>query len=690
MKKAWKILLGLFVLTVAIIVSGIAVLKSTDFNKYKGLIAKEVKAATGRDLIITGDLSLSISLNPSLSVEGVSFANAPWGSRPEMVKLKRLEAEVALPPLLSGDVRVGRLVLIGFDALLETDAKGRGNWEFAKAGTKSKKGGGVLPVVRKVRLEDVNLTYLDGRTGQKTKLRIKSLDAEAEDKNSPLVLSLIGSLNGEALRLSGRVGSIASLIGGGAPWPVSLTLSGLGIKAAIEGSLTKPRQGKGLDLKVSASADNLAPLGDALGVKIPALPPLDIAARLTDPAGGYLLDGIRFKAGKSGLAGRIALSLPKGRRPDLKADLTSDFLDLNALLPAASKGPKKTQENAEDNEAKRLFPDDPLPLEGLKAINADIAVKVSRMVLPGGTKAENVLLKTVLKNGRLSLKPLSAGLAGGTVKVDITLDGAMGKTAKLDVKIKADGLKAGLLAKDMGAMDLLSGGKTDIDIVLKGRGASVRKLMGSLNGKVKMVAGEAKIKNTAINWAGADFLSELGQAINPMAKKDDYTVLKCGVIRFEVSNGIAKAQKGVAVETDKMDVIGSGAIDLKTEAIDFSIRPQARQGLGISLGDQVASLVRLKGTLADPKLGIDEEEAVKAAAEVGAAIATGGISILGTVLIDKLSADETPCRTALGLGPKKSKAPKKSNPKASETDNLLNDAAEGLKGGLKGLFGLGK
>ena len=131
MKRAWTILTVIAVLLVAVVVAGVAVLTSMDFNEYRGLIAEQVKAATGRDLTIAGDLRLDISLTPAVAVEGVTFANAPWGSRPEMVTLRRLEVEVELLPLLTGDVRVTRVVLIGLDALLETDAKGRGNWAFA-------------------------------------------------------------------------------------------------------------------------------------------------------------------------------------------------------------------------------------------------------------------------------------------------------------------------------------------------------------------------------------------------------------------------------------------------------------------------------------------------------------------------------------------------------------------------------
>ena len=96
MKRWKKIVSAVVILLVAVVVAGIAIIKSLDFNEYRGLIAEQVKNATGRDLSITGRLDLELSLNPALTVEGVTFANASWGTRPEMVKLKRFSAEVPL------------------------------------------------------------------------------------------------------------------------------------------------------------------------------------------------------------------------------------------------------------------------------------------------------------------------------------------------------------------------------------------------------------------------------------------------------------------------------------------------------------------------------------------------------------------------------------------------------------------
>ncbi|MBT3306605.1 MAG: AsmA family protein, partial [Alphaproteobacteria bacterium] len=115
MSKGIKILSILVILAVGGVVAGVAILKSLDFNEYRGLIAEQVKAATGRDLTISGPLNLEISLSPAVAVEGVTFANASWGTAKEMANLKRLAAEVELLPLLSGDIRIKRVVLEGLD-----------------------------------------------------------------------------------------------------------------------------------------------------------------------------------------------------------------------------------------------------------------------------------------------------------------------------------------------------------------------------------------------------------------------------------------------------------------------------------------------------------------------------------------------------------------------------------------------
>jgi AsmA family protein len=133
------VLIGLAGVVVVVVGGAVVAIYSIDFNEYRSTIADQVKQATGRDLKIAGDLKVGISLTPIVAVDDVSFANAAWGSRPEMVTVKRFEAEMELLPLLSGDIRVKRIVLNGADILLETDAKGAGNWAFGQVAARPRR-----------------------------------------------------------------------------------------------------------------------------------------------------------------------------------------------------------------------------------------------------------------------------------------------------------------------------------------------------------------------------------------------------------------------------------------------------------------------------------------------------------------------------------------------------------------------
>src|SRR3712207_6626225 len=105
-----------------------------DPEAQKPRIAAAVEAATGRRLTLAGPVGLKLSLFPTVTLEDVSLANMPGGSRPEMARIGRVEAEFALLPLLSRRLELRRVVLRAPDILLETDAEGRPNWAFAPAG----------------------------------------------------------------------------------------------------------------------------------------------------------------------------------------------------------------------------------------------------------------------------------------------------------------------------------------------------------------------------------------------------------------------------------------------------------------------------------------------------------------------------------------------------------------------------
>ena len=136
MRAKW-ILIIVVVLIIASLVVVYMILSSYDFNKFKPMVAEAVMNSTGRELTMAGDIRLDIGFWPALVVEDVSFQNADWGSRPEMVMVKRFEVRVALIPLIGGDIRIKRLILVEPDILIETNAAGESNLKFEKRHVKN-------------------------------------------------------------------------------------------------------------------------------------------------------------------------------------------------------------------------------------------------------------------------------------------------------------------------------------------------------------------------------------------------------------------------------------------------------------------------------------------------------------------------------------------------------------------------
>ena len=295
-------------IVVGLVVTAVAIVSSTDFNQYRGLIAEKVKEATGRELAIKGDLKLSIGLSPAVAVDDVSFANASWGSRPQMAQIKRFEAQVELIPLISGNVHVKRLVLIDSDIILETDAQGRANWQFdagakpAPAGQPAPKpsaaaGPGQLPQVNAVEIRNARLVYRDGKTKETTQLALARATLSAAGENDPLKLDIEGAFNALKFKVAGEVGSIAAMQRPGTPFPVKI--AGEVADAAtfkIDGIVREPLAGKGYDVAVTAEGKELAKLAEIAGRKMPAVGPFKVDLKASDQAPGGNPSISRLKA----------------------------------------------------------------------------------------------------------------------------------------------------------------------------------------------------------------------------------------------------------------------------------------------------------------------------------------------------------------------------------------------------------
>jgi len=248
--------------------------------------------------------------------------------------------------------------------------------------------------------------------------------------------------------------------------------------------------------------------------------------------------------------------------------------------------------------------------------------------------------------------------------------------------VKLDGRELDLsaLLAASGVNREVKGGKTTVAIDLAMRGNSLHQWVSSANGRVQAVVGPATLVNTKID-PGVTF-DRLAEAINPFRAVKPSTELKCAVVRLPLAGGVANVDRSIALETHELDVSMSGKLDFRNETLDLSIRPKVRQGIPIEI-PQIAELVRFTGSFSAPTVSVDAMASATAIARIGAAIGTGGLSVLGETLLKAGGAGGAgACDVALG---KAAGAPSNTAAAPAKSGTSANPI-EGIGNALKGLF----
>jgi AsmA protein len=261
-----------------------------DANTLRPRLIAAVEERTGRRFTL-GDMRLALSLAPTVELRDVALANAPGGSRPEMLTARRVTVQVALLPLLSRRVEISRIELEEPDLLLETDAEGRGNWEFrpAEAQQPQQPAPDTAPqpaqpaasrpaiAVDHLRVERARLTWRDGQAGTTEVVELPELDATAPLAGPTTAQGRV-ALRGQVADFSTTAGAL-SAFGGPALWPFRGMLSVAGVEASGEGSLAADRS---WSVQGQARAADLTRLAQLLpDMPLPPLRDVTAAGRAT-------------------------------------------------------------------------------------------------------------------------------------------------------------------------------------------------------------------------------------------------------------------------------------------------------------------------------------------------------------------------------------------------------------------------
>lgn len=683
--RALKWGLGILAVLVAAVV--VAVL-TIDVNRFKPQIVAAVEDATGRKLEIAQDMKLSL-WPLGVGVKQVSFSNAAWGSRPQMATIGEFTAQVDLFALIGRQIKIDRLVLADVDLLLEKNRQGQANWEFqpAKPGappaaqeqpkTQSRGSGfSGLPVISDVSLKNVKLAYRDAQSGTSNDVNLSELSVK-QASGGLLATRLAAMVDGNEIRAEGTLGSLDDLMAQTRPWPIKMAVTVPGAKASIDGSIAQPMQARGVALKVAADIPDLAAVAAKFGAAAPAVP-VSLQADLKDPGPQrYSLSGIAAKLGDSDLTGSGEINLA-GARPAVKFDLASKSFDVTKLIPkdngakpaAAGSGAAPVQAAKSDG---RLFSNDPLPLDGLNAVDAVLAYKAEQFKAPS-LDVQGLGLDLVLKDGVLQLKPVIQQLAGGSLNGDVMLNS---KSKALTAKLNGKGIVLSDYLQKADITDVIRrGGLTDIALDVSSQGASLRQIMAGLNGRAVLKVGEGELKEEYVRAT----LPRLADAVSVLGRATAKTKLHCVVTGLDIRAGVM-TPKALLAETGSLTVTGDGTINLGTEQLDLRIIPSSRDtGLAAALPP-----VRVRGMLLDPSFTPDPAALAKNVIGTAAGIAAlGPLALLSPALGSGGDDAETACAKATALAEGRPVPQSSTQPaQQQQAPSPLQDLRKGL-GGLLG------
>ena len=335
-------------------------------------------------------------------------------------------------------------------------------------------------------------------------LSLARMTVAAPDLQEPVRFAAEGAYAGQAVLAGGGTGTLASLLQGG-PIPLQLTASWAGSTLSVQGSM-QDASGAGADVTVAAGITDL----QAFGAALPPLRGITVGARLSAaPNGGLAVRGLRITAPPGDMAGDIVLTrLP---RPGIRGSLLSQRLDLDAWpaatpAPAAPAGPAAPPSPADP----RLIPNRPLPFAALHLADADLRLAVNEAVWRG-TVYRGAEARLRIEDGALRLDPLRMQTPGGAIQAQLTANAAsVPPTAALT--LQAPGLAAAPVLAALGAPEGTAG-TIDLDVVLRGAGATTRAFAATLDGHAGAAMVEGELDN---RWLASLFGEALRGASVPI------------------------------------------------------------------------------------------------------------------------------------------------------------------------------
>ena len=692
MKRGTQSLVVIGSVVLALLVVALIVIATFDWNRLRPFIGDKVSQAIGRPFSINGDLTLDWRRDrsrsgpaawvpwPEFTARDIRIANPDWAAQTPFAQLDALRFRLSPWALLMHRIEVPSVQLVNPSIDLERDKDGRATWHFnppKKSGpsawhldvgsvgfdhgvirlddavTQTRLKVAVKPLQAAIPYDDIVAQQSADARKQAQKTTGKAAakapevprDKSASATSYQFAWQASGTYQGGALTGEGKTGAVLALQDASQPFPVQADVHIGDSHIALVGTLTDPLQLGALDLRLWFSGSSMAKLYPLTGITLPDTPPYategHLSARLGEGSGRYHYQDFRGHVGGSDLAGDL-LFVTGGERPKLSGKLHSNLLRFADLAPLIGADSDTATVDRPDSSqpADKLLPVAPFRTGRWQTMDADVDFSATRIEHGKALPIDSLHTHLVLSNGALYLDPLTFGVAGGTVRSNITLDGSRAPMPGV-LELHARHLKLKQLFPQFSPMRT-SFGEINGDANLTAEGNSIAALLGSADGELKLLMNDGAISKTLLETAGLN----VGNIIIGKLFGDKTVEINCAATDMVAKNGLFDMRLFV-FDTDDALIKVDGTVNLASEKLDLDVKPHTK-GLRIL---SLRSPLYVRGTLKHPDVGVQKGPLLLRGA---GAVALGAVAAPAAALIALIApshenedSGENTCRAVL-------------------------------------------
>ncbi len=333
-----------------------------------------------------------------------------------------------------------------------------------------------------------------------------------------------------------------------------------------------------------------------------------------------LLNNLVFNLDGHEIKGSAGLADIKSQK--IYARLTGGNWDMNAYLPpgSAAKSADIAEQTvgaagAHGNLAKTNPVGDvpiDLPIPALRALNADIELNLAQISYQK-YQLNQLAMILVAQGGKIALNQLNFN----------AFDGAVQTQAALDVRSAIPDWQLGLVGKNIALQPALMAvmgearvsGVGDINFDGRAQGNSLNKLKASLEGKTNFALKNGKIKGIDLGYLLRSAQARLqgDTAAVPAEEATDFSTMTASAL---IANGVAH-NDDLQAASPLFRVTGAGDVDLARETINYVLNAiivntaTGQEGKALDKLKQLTVPIKITGTFAKPKFGIDMQAVLK-------------------------------------------------------------------------------